>query len=424
MILEALCGGRKVGRLAESRKHPGRILFEFDPEWRRSGLNLSPVKMPLASTPRIVWFDSSVTMGLPGLFWDSLPDSWGMPLLRQRMRDAGRNPDASSPLLYLAHIGVRGMGAIEYSPDLLDEDEAESIASLGQLDRHALKVQERAEEEFCASEIAAILDAGSAVGGARPKALIYTEGDAVRLSPAKGWEAWIIKLSTVPADHKDSRQAGEVEAAFARMAGVAGIAMPAVRQFEVDYPKGRRRLFAIKRFDRDASGGRFHVQTAAALMHEAPVRGASSYETLARLCNAISGDQRDVVALFRRGVFNVLAGNRDDHLKNFSFLMDEKGRWGLSPAYDLTASPGPGGLGGHGGEQCTAMNGSLHPSVDDMLACAETLGVEDGRGIIDEVLSALSKWPEIAEACGVRESRAAAIADEFGFCGVSQKQRL
>jgi serine/threonine-protein kinase HipA len=415
VILEAFYGGRKVGRLAESRKHPGRILFEFDPEWRKSGLDLSPVKMPLASTPGIVWFDSPAMMGLPGLFWDSLPDSWGMPLLRQRMRDAGRNPDVSSPLLYLAHIGARGMGAIEYVPDLLDKEEAESIASLGQLDRDALKIQERGEEEFCASELAAILDAGSAVGGARPKALIYTDRNTVRLSPAKGWEAWIVKLSTVPADHKDSKQAGEVEAAFAKMAGVAGIDVPAVRQFVVDYPKGKRQLFAIQRFDRDESGRRFHVQTAAALMHEAPVRGASSYETLARLSNAISGDQRDVEALFRRGVFNVLAGNRDDHLKNFSFLMDEKGRWRLSPAYDLTASPGPGGLGVHGRDQCTAMNGSLHPCADDMLACAETLGVEDGRGIIDEVLYALSKWPEIAESCGVRKSRATTIAGGFAF---------
>ncbi len=131
MILEAFYGGCKVGRLAESRKHPGRILFEFDPEWRKFGLDLSPVKMPLASTPGIVWFESPVMMGLSGLFWDSLPDSWGMPLLRQRMRGAGRNPDASSPLLYLAHIGARGMGAIEYVPDLLDKEEAESIASLG-----------------------------------------------------------------------------------------------------------------------------------------------------------------------------------------------------------------------------------------------------------------------------------------------------
>jgi serine/threonine-protein kinase HipA len=249
--------------------------------------------------------------------------------------------------------------------------------------------------------------------------LIYTDRNVVRLSPAKGWEAWIVKLSTVPADHKDSKQAGEVEAAFAKMAGVAGIDLLAVRQFVVDYPKGRRRLFAMKRFDCDESGSRFHVQTAAALMHEAPVRGASSYKTLARLSNAISGDQRDVVALFRRGVFNVLAGNRDDHLKNFSFLMDENGRWGLSPAYDLTASPGPGGLGVKGRDQCTAMNGSLHPGVDDMLACAKTLGVENGRGMIDQVLYALSKWPEIADSCGVRESRAATIAGEFGFREIS-----
>ncbi len=145
-----------MGRLAESRKIPGRILFEFDLEWRNSGTNLAPVKMPLSGAPRIVWFDSPVTMGLPGLFWDSLPDSWGMPLLRQRMRDAGRNPDTASPLLYLAHIGTRGMGAIEYLPDLLADGEAEDIASIGKLDRDALNVQERGGDEFCASEIAAM----------------------------------------------------------------------------------------------------------------------------------------------------------------------------------------------------------------------------------------------------------------------------
>lgn len=360
--------------------------------------------------PGQAFFDAPERSNLPGLVWESLPDSWGHVLLSQRLRNAGHDPERVSPLLFLAHIGRSGMGALEYLPEYTEHHEADAISSLERIDADALRVQ-----EGFTSDISFLLEVGSAIGGARPKSALYInpETEAVSLAPKEGFEAWIIKLSSVPATHKDSRQAGAAEHAFALMAKKAGIIMPETRLFPVTYPKGTRSLFGVRRFDRSEDGGKIHMQTAAALMHTTPIRGAGSYEMLAQIVAELSGDHREVEELIRRGIFNVMAGNCDDHLKNFSFLMDSEGNWSMSPAYDLTASHGPGrGEGAISGQQCTSMNGTLTPTLDDIRRCAETMGVDAERPI-SEVQEAIASWMECADEAGLTRSRAETIAEGF-----------
>jgi len=403
VILEVSMGGERVGRLADSRKVPGRILFEYDAAWARKGIELSPFHLP-TDIEGHAFFDSPDRLNLPGLVWESMPDSWGHNLLSQRLRNAGHDPENVSPLVFLAHIGRSGMGALEYRPEFAAHHEAGALTSLERIDAEALRVQEES-----VSDILELLETGSAIGGARPKAALYIqrETEAVSLTPKEGFEAWIIKLSSVPASHKDSKQAGAAEYAFALMAEKAGIVMPETKLFHVHYAKGPRSLFGVRRFDRTVAGGKIHMQTAAALMHIAPIRGAGSYEMLGQVITSISGDHREVAELFRRGVFNIMSGNCDDHLKNFSFLMD--GSWALAPAYDLTASPGPGAS---AGQHCTSMNGSFTPTRDDMRKCADTLGV-DAEKIITEVLESVGAWSEFADAAGLSSSRAEKVAAGF-----------
>jgi len=416
MILSAFIGNERIGRLADSPSVAGRILFEYDEAWRRRGIELSPFHLP-SSLAGATFFDfPSVpwVKNLPGLMWDSLPDSWGMPLLERRLREAKHDPAKATGTVYLSHIGHRGMGAIRYEPDSAEIEERHMLTSLAGLDSEACRVQQERPPVDLHS-LHDLIQTGSAIGGAKPKAVVYIdfETDRVSISPVAGFEPWIVKLSTVPAEHKDSRQAGRIEYAISNMARAAGIQMPETHIFTVKQAKGERGLFGIKRFDRNADGSRVHVQTYAAMRHIIPVRGAGSYELIAQDVLALTGDHRDVAELFRRGVFNVMSGNCDDHLKNFSFLMDSDWNWRLSPAYDITPSPGPQSLYERGAaQQCTTMNGTLSPALDDMLACADAMMV-DGPKIIGEVQTVLAGWMEFAQQAGLKASVAKKVGGGF-----------
>jgi serine/threonine-protein kinase HipA len=415
MILSAFIGNERIGRLADSPSVAGRILFEYDPAWSRKGIELSPFHLPCSLTGA-TFFDFSEyrqVKNLPGLMWDSLPDSWGMPLLERRLREAKHDPVKAGGTIFLSHIGHRGMGALRYEPDHAEAEERNMLTSLKRLDTEACRVQQD-QQPVDLHSLHELIQSGSAIGGAKPKAVVYIDfaSDRVSISPVAGFEAWIVKLSTIPVEHKDSRQAGRVEYAISNMARAARIQMPETQLIPVNYAKGERGLFGIKRFDRNTDGSRVHVQTYAALRHIIPVRGAGSYEMIAQDVLALTGDHRDVVELFRRGVFNVMSGNCDDHLKNFSLLMDEEWNWRLSPAYDVTPSPGPQGSLEKVSRQCTAMNGTLSPEMDDMLACADAMRV-DGPEIIGEVQTALAGWMDFAQQAGVKSSVAEKV--ECGF---------
>jgi serine/threonine-protein kinase HipA len=286
-----------------------------------------------------------------------------------------------------------------------DEKLAEAI-QLAALDRNAARLN--AEQSSTPSELLSLLQAGASAGGAKPKALLYLDDstDAAFLLPGDGRSPWVVKFSSVPHTHKDSREEGRVEYAYALMASAAGIRMPESRLLEINTPKGKRALFAVRRFDRPVDGSRLHLHTLAGLRHIHHQAPGFSYEIIADTLLRITGDRRELRELARRAAFNILAGNRDDHAKNFSLLMDSSGQWSQSPAYDITPSPGPGRQGIH----VAALNGSATPTKQDFLSFAKRAELDDAEEIFEKARDAVHNWPSFAKQAGLRDANIKKIA--------------
>lgn len=374
-----------VGRLATRDR---RIYFEYDATFVSTGLEISPHRLPLR--PGLVSGDPYLFEGLPGVFNDSLPDGWGRLLFDRALRADGILPEQVTPLDRLAQVGKRGMGALVYMPDQGPE------APEAELDLDRLADQSREVLQGEADEVLEELIAlnGSSTG-ARPKAMIGLHpetGDLVHGVDAlpPGYEPWLVKFPNT----QDGKDAGAIEYVYAQMAQAAGVAMTETRLIKT--AKGGA-YFATKRFDR-AGSARVHAHTASGLLHADHRIPSLDYETLIALTQGLTRDVREVEAMFRLAVFNVIAHNRDDHGKNFTYLMNAKGEWRLSPAYDLTFSSGP------GGEQTTTVMGQgKTPSLADLTKLGEVAGLSkvDVQAIIGNTREAVRAWPELAARHGV-----------------------
>lgn len=391
---------RRVGTLAEDR---GRIHFEYEAAWLETGLDLSPFRLPF----RTGLFEHRDTAfgPLPGVFDDSLPDGWGMLLMDRHFRSQGREPSSISPLERLAWLGNRTMGALTYHPPepstRLEEEPFDLDALAGQ-SQDLLTGRTR-------QVLPQLLRAGGSPGGACPKVLAGFDPvrDELRTgeeSLPDGFEAWIIKF---PA-REDECQAGAAEYAYALMAAAAGLDVPETRLFETG---GGGRYFGIKRFDREGNR-RFHVHTFGNLIQTNFRIPSCDYLDLLRATALLTRDHSALREAFRRMVFNVLAHNRDDHAKNFAFLLDAGNRsWSLAPAYDLTFSRGPGGehsmtLAGEGRRP-----GAAHFT---RVALERDLKRSEAEAILEEVRAAVARWPEFAERAKVSGELAADITRALG----------
>lgn len=156
----------------------------------------------------------------------------------------------------------------------------------------------------------------------------------------------------------------------------------------------------MRRFDRPVNGAKLHQHTLAGLRHIHHQPPGFSYEIIADTILRVTGDRRELRELARRAAFNILAGNRDDHAKNFSLLMHPNGEWSQSPAYDITPSPGPGRQGIH----VASLNGSSTPSRQDFLSFAKRLQLDDANEIFDKACEAVRNWPVFAKQAGLREA--------------------
>jgi serine/threonine-protein kinase HipA len=321
---------------------------------------------------------------------DSLPDGWGRLLFDRMIRAQGLLPNGISPLDRLAHVGLHGMGALVYEPDHSPTGANELI----NLDHLAAQTEEvlQGDSDAVIKELL-VLNGSSA--GARPKALIGVDADFKSITYGakqldKRFEPWLVKFP----NSQEEMDTGAIEYVYARMAKEAGVSMSPVHLFSSQRGPG---YFAVKRFDR-SDNKRLHMHTAAGLLHSDFRTPSLDYEDLLNLTGAITRDIREVEKMYRLAVFNVFAHNRDDHAKNFSFLMDATGEWKLAPAYDLTFSSGP------AGEQSTLVMGEgKNPSIHHLVK----LGMEAKfpkkmiEEIIDQTKTALSQWKVLAKEFGV-----------------------
>ncbi len=380
-----------VGTLAEAAR--GRIVFEFDEAFLATGWALSPWK--LAARPGLVEHTDRGFGPLFGVFDDSLPDGWGLLLMDRWFRSRGVDPSTLSVLDRLAYLGTRTMGALTYHPPA-DADDAPSRVGLVELAAQAEQVI-GAEGEV----LPELRRAGGSPGGARPKVVVGVRGHQV-LSGVdelpEGWTHWLVKFA-IGTDGADD---GRLEHAYMRMAEAAGIVVPHHRLF------AQGRFFGVQRFDREGPSGRLHMHTLGGLLHADYRVPSCDYDQLLRVARALTGDVRAVTECFRRMVFNVVAHNRDDHAKNFAFLMDAHGQWSLSPAYDLVFARGP------GGEHTMTIDGEgKTPTKEGVLRLGARHGIDRAAAleIIERVHDAVAGWRALARDSGAQAKRVKAIGE-------------
>lgn len=364
---------RMVGLLYENA---GRVFFEYSPDFLQSGIALSPFKLPLK--PGVFEDEKRTFDGLFGLFNDSLPDGWGCLLLDRKLRKRALSYDSITPLSRLSMIGRNPMGALEYEPA---DEAAEEVGNV-ELDSLSGEV-----DKILAGNDSDVLDEllklNGSSGGARPKIVAYVSDDRQKIihggaNPPAGFTPWIIKFS----ERHDKLNSGETEYRYSLAAKEAGIDMPPTHLFPSKNGGG---YFGVQRFDRTPQG-KVHVHTACGLLHASHRFSCLDYENLLKLTLVLTRDITQAEEMVRRMVFNVKSGNRDDHSKNFSFLLNKNFEWRLAPAYDLTPSAGI------NGEQTAMVNGKGRNITDeDLIAAAKVADIPASavRSIINTVESAL-----------------------------------
>lgn len=383
--LSTSTGSRLVGRLLDAER---AIHFQYDTAFLESGLELSPFKLPLG---RGVFRNGPPEfLRLFGLFHDSIPEGWGLGLMHKRMRAAGIEPARLSVLAWLRCLGDRGMGALTFHPaeGAPPDDRLELNLKMLESEAHRL-IQGRTRKVLPLLELA-----GGSAGGARPKVVVGVGPDDEMTAGANevpsGHEHWLIKFT----GRNDLEDAGPLEEVYARLARHAGIDVPPTRLFPLDK---RRRAFGVRRFDRIGKQ-RVHVHTIAGLLHADYRLPSLDYTTVLALTFTLTRDREQALEAFRRAAFNVLACNRDDHARNFAFLMDERGEWRISPAFDLTFTNGP------GGDHTTSIMGeALKPTRELLLTLAKSaaLSPSAAEAALKKVERAIDKFASTARELGV-----------------------
>ena len=410
--------GRTIG--AVNLEAGGRIAaFQYDPEFAQSGIEVSPITLPLSNRVYVFPELSERSFhGLPGLLADSLPDRFGNALIAAWLARQGRTPQSFNAVERLCYTGARGMGALEFVPAIgpkpqrarkIDIDALVELASEVLSHRQNLKTTFASEKRKNA--LTDILRVGTSAGGARAKAVIAwnRETNEVRsgqIEAGQGFDYWLLKFDGVTGNQdkelEDPKGYGAIEYAYYLMARAAGVTMRECRLLE----EGGRRHFMTRRFDRLDGGQKLHMQTLGALAHfDFNQAGAYSYEQALLIIRQLNLPMAAVEQQFRRMTFNIIARNQDDHVKNIAFLMDKAGQWSLAPAFDVIYSHNP--VGDWTATHQMTMNGKRDGfTLADFRACAKSALMKRGRAeaIVAEVHTAVSKWPDYAAQAQVADT--------------------
>ena len=387
--------------------------FEYDEEFLKSNIQIAPVMMPLSSVIyEFPLLAGEPFFGLPGLVADSLPDDFGNKVIEQWLASQGKSISDFTAIDRLCYMGKRGMGALEYVPatsEFGDIDQDINVTKMVQFASDVLNQREavalNAEEKLTYSQLVQV---GSSAGGARAKALIAwneatNEIRSGQLNLGKDFDYWLMKFDNVSknGDHglEDAKEYTLIEYAYYRMALEAGIEMNECRI----YSNNGEHHFMTKRFDRK-NGKKMHMQSLGAIAHISYKEPAiCSYEMAAQYMRELNLSMKEMEQFFTRMVFNCLAVNQDDHVKNVTFLMDRMGEWKLSPAYDVTFSYNPTNkwLRAHQ----MSVNGKTNDiSLTDLLETASKMGIKKGKAMdivskVSKVVADFEKYVAAAKVC-------------------------
>ena len=394
--------------------------FQYDSDFAQSGIEVAPLMMPLSD--RVYSFPALAQEsfhGLPGLLADSLPDRFGNALIDAWLARQGRDSNSLNAVERLCYTGSRGMGALEFAPatgpqptndNLLQVDRLVKLASEILTHRDSLHIN--LIEEVNVEAMSDILRVGTSAGGARAKAVVMwnpktNEVRSGQINADDGFEHWLIKFDGV-SNNRDKELAdpkgyGVIEYAYSKMATDCGITMSDCRLLE----EGGRRHFMTRRFDRLAQGGKLHMQSLAALAHlDFNQAGAHSYEQAFDAMRRLDLSASATAEMYRRMVFNIVARNQDDHVKNIAFLMDRSGNWSLAPAFDMIYSYQPSGN-WTSSHQMTINGKRDNFTMEDFLACGKSALLKRGQAktILNEVRQIVSCWRDYADHAGVNSNQ-------------------
>ncbi|NND62358.1 MAG: type II toxin-antitoxin system HipA family toxin [Flavobacteriaceae bacterium] len=392
----------------------GYASFEYDPKFAASGLDLAPIKMPIAQSGQIFSFpelrvkpnsEFDTFKGLPGLLADVLPDKYGNQLINVWLAQQGRPSNSMNPVEQLCFIGTRGMGALEFEPTQLKPNKNTfevEIGSLVDIAQKMLEKREHFEANLSKDEQQAmteILKIGTSAGGARPKAIIAYNPRTGQVrsgqtNAPKGFEHWMIKLDGVSdAQFGESQGYGRVEMAYYEMATDCGIEMMPSQLLE----ENRRAHFMTQRFDREGGSTKHHIQTFCAMQHfDFNEMTSFSYEQLFQTMRILRLPYPAAEQMFRRMVFNVISKNCDDHTKNFAFRLRQGHNWELAPAYDICFAYRPESM--WVSQQVLSINGKRKGITStDMLTVAKSMNIKKADKIITQIIDTVRLWTHYAE---------------------------
>jgi len=396
----------------------GYAVFEYDRDFLKKEIDVSPIHMSLDAARKggaIFSFPSlnkETFLGLPGLLADALPDKFGNSIIDTWLLRNGRGSSNFSPVERLCYTGKRGMGALEFSPAIIDKYDASVAVEVSELveltqqimrQRKGLATQLDESEKDNADAVLDILRVGTSAGGARPKAVIAMDASGNVMSgqaeAPTGYDYWILKFDGVTdLELGEPGGYGRIEYAYYLMAEAAGIKMTPCKLLE----ENGRAHFMTQRFDR-INGIKQHMQSLCGIAHyDFNMAGAYSYEQAFAVMRKLRLSKAEAAQQFRRMVFNVVARNLDDHTKNISFIMNHEDKWMLSPAYDVTYSHNPAGKWTN--QHQMSLNGKRDNfSKDDLITLGESISLPRVDEVINDVISAVDKWPEHAKDAGVKK---------------------
>lgn len=412
MIAQIKLWGTTVA--AASLDETGVCKFEYDADFQKSGIEVSPIMMPLSGEIyRFPTLPRDTFYGLPGLLADVLPDKFGNALIDAWLATQGCTADSFNIIERLCYSGRRGMGALEFepatNPATAKPAEALEVARLVDLASEVLSNREQLRTRFGSDDAAALSDilrVGTSAGGARAKAVIVWNPETKEVRSGQidteshpGFSHWLLKFDGVKSNKDkeldDPKGYSSLEYAYSLMAKAAGIDMMPCDLLE----ENGRRHFLTKRFDRADSGEKIHMQSLCGIAHfDFNMAGAYSYEQCFLIMRQLGLSTAEMEQQFRRMVFNIAARNQDDHVKNIAFLMDKRGNWKLSPAYDITFSYNP--TGRWTSTHQMSMNGKVDDfTLDDFNQCGKTALLKRGRAkiIVEEITDTVSQWKYFAD---------------------------
>ena len=422
-VIEVRIWGKRVGAVAPDPSL-GCYVFAYEPAWRRQGIELAPLSMPLDDTRQTFAFPNLSELSykrLPGLLADALPDDFGNALIDAWMSSKGVNRSAVTTLDRLAYMGKRGMGALEFKPARgahRESAEPLEMKSLVEAARMVIHGDLSGDVEAQAA-LANIIRVGTSAGGARAKAVVAwnPETNQIRsgqFDAAPGFEHWLLKFDGVGKDVELGGTAdyGRIEYAYHLMAKAAGIKMSDCRLLE----ESGRAHFMTRRFDRDVDNQKtlkHHVQTLCAIDHlDYKQRATHAYAQLFMVIARLKLGDEAISQTFRRMSFNVMAKNCDDHTKNFAFRLKEGESWELAPAYDVTHAYNPQGEWTY--QHLMSINGKFRDITRaDLLVEAERFGVRRPLDLLAEVRAAIDSWHQFTKDAGLNSQTTDAIANDF-----------